>query len=57
MNIEIWLYPFIMHYFIDDNSNHYKKLFLSAEKNRNKDRMKFYIVLNRDLIKKIQLNK
>ena len=45
------------HYFIDDNSNHYKKLFLSAEKNRNKDRMKFYIVLNRDLIKKIQLNK
>ena len=45
------------HYFIDENSNHYKEFFLSAERNRNKDRMKFYIVLDRDLIKKIQLNK
>ena len=45
------------HYFVNDNSNHYRELFLRAEKNRIKDGKKFYIVLNRDLIKKIQLNK
>ena len=45
------------HYFVNDNSNHYRELFLQAEKNRIKDGKKFYIVLNRDLIKKIQLNK
>ncbi len=48
---------FNVHYFIDDNTNHYKELFLRAEKVRNEDGIKFYIVLNRDLIKKIQLNK
>ena len=48
---------FNVHYFIDNNSNHYNELFLRAEKIRNEDGMKFYIVLNRDLIKKIQLNK
>ena len=46
-----------VHYFVNDNSNHYRELFLRAEKNRIKDGKKFYIVLNRDLIKKIQLNK
>ena len=45
------------HYFVNDNSNHYKELFLRAERNRIKDGKKFYIVLNRDLIKKINLNK
>ena len=45
------------HYFVNDNSNHFRELFLQAEKNRIKDGKKFYIVLNRDLIKKIQLNK
>ncbi len=50
--------PFInAHYFVNDNSNHYKELFLRAERNRIKDGKKFYIVLNRDLINKIQLNK
>ena len=45
------------HYFVNDNSNHYKELFLRAERNRIKDGKKFYIVLNRDLINKIQLNR
>ena len=45
------------HYFINDNTNHFNNLFLEAEKKRNKDGKKFYIVLDRDLIKKIQLNK
>ena len=50
--------PFInAHYFVNDNSNHYKEIFLRAERNRIKDGKKFYIVLNRDLINKIQLNK
>ena len=50
--------PFInAHYFVNDNSNHYKEIFLRAERNRIKDGKKFYIVLNRDLIDKIQLNK
>ena len=49
--------PFInAHYFVNDNSNHFKELFFLAERNRIKDGEKFYIVLNRDLIKKIQLN-
>ena len=45
------------HYFIDKNNNHFNELFLKAEKLRNIDGKKFYIVLDRDLINKIQLNK
>ena len=41
--------PFInAHYFVNDNSNHYKEIFLRAERNRIKDGKKFYIVLKRD---------
>tara|TARA_B100001057_G_scaffold423904_1_gene446337 strand:- start:269 stop:898 length:630 start_codon:yes stop_codon:yes gene_type:complete len=45
------------HYFIDDNSSHFNELLLKAEKKRNIDKKNFYIVLDRNLIKKIQLNK
>ena len=45
------------HYFINKNTNHFNELLLKAEKKRNIDGKKFYIVLDRDLIKKIQLNK
>ena len=45
------------HYFINDNSSHFNELLLKAEQKRNIDRKNFYIVLDKDLIKKIQLNK
>ena len=45
------------HYFINDNTYHFNKLLLKAEKKRNIDGKKFFIVLNRNLIKKIQSNK
>ena len=45
------------HYYINENSNHFGELFLKAEKKRINEGKKFYIVLDRDLIKKIQLNK
>ena len=45
------------HYYINDNSSHFNELLLQAEKKRNIDRKKFYIVLDKNLIKKIQLNK
>ena len=45
------------HYFIDDNTDHFYELFLKAEKKRVFDRDKFYIVLDKNLIKNIQLNK
>ncbi|ARJ47528.1 LIC_10190 family membrane protein [Candidatus Pelagibacter sp. RS39] len=44
------------HYFINNNSNHFNELFLKAEKKRNIDGKKFYIVLDKDLIKKLNLN-
>jgi hypothetical protein len=43
------------HYFIDDSADHYHELFLKAEKKRAIDGKKFYIVLDKNLIKKIQL--
>ncbi len=50
--------PFInAHYFINTNNDHFNKLLLKAEKKRDIDGKKFYIVLDRNLIKKIQLNK
>ncbi len=50
--------PFInAHYFINNNTDHFNKLLLKAEKKRDVDGKKFYIVLDRNLIKKIQLNK
>ena len=42
------------HYFVDDSADHYYELFLKAEKERATDE-KFYIVLDKNLIKKIQL--
>ncbi len=45
------------HYFMNNNSNHFNELFVKAEKKRKIDGKKFYIVLDKDLIKKIQLNK
>ena len=42
------------HYFVDDSADHYYELFLKAEKERAIDE-KFYIVLDKNLIKKIQL--
>ncbi len=45
------------HYFINKNANHFNELFLKAEEKRNFDGKKFYIVLDKELIKKIQLNK
>ena len=44
------------HYFINNNSNHFNELFLKAEKKRKIDGKKFYIVLDKDLIKKLNLN-
>ena len=50
--------PFInAHYFINKNTDPFNRLFLKAEKKRNLDGSKFYIVLDKNLIKKIQLNK
>jgi len=45
------------HFFVDKNTDHYYELFLKAEKKRDIDGKKFYIVLDKNLIKKIQLNK
>ena len=45
------------HYYINDNSSHFNELLLKAEKNRIIDGKKFYIVLDKNLIRKIQLNK
>ena len=45
------------HYYIDVNANHLNKLLLKAEKKRNIDGKKFYIVLDRNLINKIYSNK
>ncbi len=45
------------HYHINENTQHFNELFLKAEKRRNNDGKKFYIVLDRDLIKKIQEDK
>ena len=48
--------PFInAHYFINKNTDPFNRLFLKAEKKRNLDGSKFYIVLDKNLIKKIQL--
>ena len=41
------------HYYIDDDTYHFNKLLLKAEKIRNIDGKKFYIVLDRNLINKI----
>ena len=43
------------HYFIGDNTNYFYELMLKAEKKRDIDENKFYIVLDKNLIKKIQL--
>lgn len=43
------------HYFINDSTKHFDELLLKAEKKRNFDGKKFYIVLDKNLIKKIQL--
>ena len=40
------------HYFIDDNTYHYIKLLTKAEKERDIDKKKFYIILDRNLIKR-----
>ena len=45
------------HYYIDDDTYHFNKLLLKAEKIRNIDRKKFYIVLDRNLINKINTDK
>ena len=45
------------HYYISKNSQHFNELLLKAENKRNNDGKKFYIVLDRDLIKKIQEGK
>ena len=45
------------HYYIDDDTYHFNKLLLKAEKIRNIDRKKFYIVLDKNLINKINTDK
>ena len=45
------------HYYIDVNTYHFNKILLKAEKKRDIDGKKFYIVLDRNLINKIHLNK
>ncbi len=45
------------HYHINENTFYFQKLLFKAEKEKNIDGKKFYIVLDRDLIKRIQLNK
>ena len=45
------------HYYIDNDTYHFNKLLLKAEKIRNIDRRKFYIVLDRNLINKINIDK
>ena len=49
--------PFInAHYNLNKNTQHFNKLFLKAEKERLNDEENFYIVLDRNLIKRIQTN-
>ncbi len=45
------------HYNISENAYYFYELLLKAEKERNNDGKKFFIVLDRDLIKKIQTDK
>ena len=45
------------HFFINNDNDYFNGLFLKAEKKRDIDGKNFYIVLNKNLIKKIQLNK
>ena len=45
------------HYYINENTYYFIKLLSKAEKERSNDGNKFYVVLDRDLIKKIQKNK
>ena len=45
------------HYYIDVNTYDFNKILLKAEKKREIDGKKFYIVLDRNLINKIHLNK
>ena len=45
------------HYYIDVNTYHFNKILLKAEKKRDIDGKKFYIVLDRNLINKIHSNK
>ena len=45
------------HYFINNNTYHFNQLLLKAEEKRDNDNKKFYIVLDKNLIKKIELNK
>ena len=45
------------HYYINDDTYDFNGLLLKAEKKRNIDGKKFYIVLDRNLIDKINLNK
>ena len=42
------------HYYINPDAYYFNDLLLKADRNRNSDGEKFYIVLTRDLIKKIQ---
>ena len=42
------------HYYINENAYYFNQLLSKAEKERNNDGKKFYIVLDRDLIKKFQ---
>ena len=44
------------HYYIKPDAYYFYDLLSKAEKNRNNNGEKFYIVLNRDLIKKIKKN-
>ena len=45
------------HYYIDDNAYHVNDLLFKAEKKRNIEKKKFYIVLDKNLIKRINLDK
>ena len=45
------------HYFINNNTYHFNQLLLKAEEKRDNDNKKFYIVLDENLITKIELNK
>ena len=45
------------HYFINNNTYHFNQLLLKAEEKRDNDNKKFYIVLDKNLITKIELNK
>ena len=45
------------HYYIDDNTYDFNELLLKAEDKRNIDGKAFYIVLDRNLIQRIESNK